>query len=131
MARDRGAPLAVDGFDLVVVANETGSARVDEGDLRFELSRDGTAVVMRLGDEEAGRASLGDLIELAGERSRFLDRFEDLEVSRELMTVDLDGEAVAARLVLASLRLERRDGRLAATGFDLDAVLLRREARVP
>ena len=131
VARDRGTPLAVDGFDLVVVANETGSARVDDEDLRFRLSEDGAAVVMRLGDEEAGRASLGDLIELAGERSRFLDRLEDLEVPRELMTVDLDGEAVSARLVFASLRLERRDGRLAATGFELDAVLLRREAGVP
>ena len=100
-------------------------------DLRFQLSEDGTEVVMRLGGGEQGRASLLALIEMAGRRSRFLERFEELEVARESMTLEVDGERLSARLVLRSLRLRRREGRLVATDFDLDAVLLRWEAGVP
>ncbi len=128
---DRGAPLPVDGFDLAIVANETGAARVGNEDLRFQLSEDGTEVVMRLGGGEQGRASLLALIEMAGRRSRFLERFEELEVARASMTLEVDGERLSARLVLRSLRLRRREGRLVATDFDLDAVLLRWEAGVP
>ena len=130
-AVDRGAPLPIDGFDLAIVANETGSARVGDEDLRFRLSEDGTEVVMRLGDSEQGRASLQSLIEFTEERSRFLDRFEELEVPRASMTFELDGERLSARLVLRSARMERRGGRLVATGFELDAVLLRRETAAP
>ncbi len=130
-AVDRGAPLPIDGFDLAIVANETGSARVGDEDLRFRLSEDGTAVVMRLGGSEQGRASLESLIEFTEERSRFLDRFEELEVSRASMTFEVDGEMLSARLVLRSIRMERRDGRLVATGFELDAVLLRWEGAGP
>ena len=130
-AEDRETPLPVEGFDLVIVASETGAARVGDEDLRFRLSEDGTEVVMRLGDDEQGRASLSALIETAERRSRFLDRFEELEVARASMTLDVDGELLSARLVLRSVRLERRDGRLVATDFDLDAVLLRWEAAVP
>lgn len=128
---DRGAPLPVDGFDLAIVANETGAARVGDEDLRFRLSEDGAEVVMRLGGGEQGRASLLALIEMAERRSRFLDRFEELEVARASMTLEVDGERLSARLVLRSLRLRRREGRLVATDFDLDAVLLRWEAGVP
>ena len=60
-----------------------------------------------------------------------LTRFEELEVARASMTLDVDGGLLSARLVLESVRLERRDGRLVATDFDLDAVLLRWEAAVP
>ena len=129
-AEDRETPLPVEGFDLVIVASETGAARVGDEDLRFRLSEDGTEVVMRLGDDEQGRASLLALIETAERRSRFLDRFEELEVSRASMTLDVDGVVLSARLVLQGVRLERRDGRLVATDFDLDAVLLRWEAAV-
>ena len=128
---DRGAPLPVDGFDLAIVANETGAVRVGDEDLRFRLSEDGAEVVMRLGGGEQGRASLLALIEMAERRSRFLDRFEELEVARASMTLEVDGERLSARLVLRSLRLRRREGRLVATDFDLDAVLLRWEAGVP
>ena len=130
-AADRGAPLPIGGFDLAIVANETGSARVEDEDLRFRLSEDGTAVVMRLGGSEQGRASLQSLIEFTGERSRFLDRFEELEVPRASMTFEVDGERLSARLVLRSVRMERRDGRLVATDFELDAVLLRWVRAVP
>ena len=130
-ALGRGAPLTVDGFDLVIVSNETGATRIGDEDLRFRLSEDGTEVVVRLGGGEEGRGSLLALIELAEERSRFLDRFEELEVPRASMTLDVVGEALSARLVLRSLVLRRREGRLVATDFDLDAVLLRWEAGVP
>lgn len=128
---DRGAPVPVDGFDLAIVAGETGAARVGDEDLRFRLSEDGAEVVMRLGGREQGRASLLPLIEMAGERSRFLDRFEGLEVARAAMTLEVEGERLSARLVLRNLRLERREGRLAATDFHVDAVLLRWEAGTP
>ncbi len=130
-AQGRGAPLPVDGFDMAIVANATGSARVEDEDLRFRLSEDGTEVVMRLGGGEQGRASLLPLIEMAEARSRFLDRSEELEVPRASMTLEVDGKRLSARLVLESLRLRRREGRLVATDFDLDAVLLRWEAGVP
>ena len=124
-AVDRGAPLPIDGFDLAIVANETGSARVGDEDLRIGLSEGGTEMVLRLGGSEQGRVSLGSLIDFTGERSRFLDRFEELEVPRASMTFEVDGERLSARLVLRSVRMERRDGRLVATDFELDAVLLR------
>ena len=130
-AVDRGTPLPIDGFDLAIVANESGSARVGDEDLRFRLSEDGTEVVMLLGGGEQGRASLLSLIELTEARSRFLDRFEELEVPRASLTFDVDGERLSARLVLRSVRMERRDERLAATGFELDAVLLRWNTAVP
>lgn len=122
---DRGVPVPVDGFDLAIVAGGAGSARVGDEDLRFQLSDDGTEVVMRLGGGEQGRASLLPLIEVAEARSRFLDTFEELEVPRASLTLDVDGERLSARLVLQGLVLERREGRLVATDFNLDAVLLR------
>lgn len=130
-AEDRGAPLPVAGFDAVIVANESGSARVRDEDLHFRLSDDGRELVMRWGGEEQGRASLLAVIELAEERSRFLDGSEELVVPRTSLTLEVDGEVLSARLVLRGVRLARRDGRLAATDFDLDAVLLRWEAAVP
>ena len=130
-ALDRQSPLSVAGFDLAIVASETGAARVGDTDLSFQLSEDGAEVVMRLGGTEHGRVSLLPLIELAEQRSRFLDRFEELEVPRASMTLDVDGESLSARLVLVSVRLERRGGSLAVTDFELDAVLLRREAGAP
>lgn len=130
-ALDRQSPLSVAGFDLVIVASETGAARVGDEDLSFGLSEDGTEVVMRLDGVEQGRATLLPLVELAEQRSRFLGLFEELEVSRDSMTLDLGGELLSARLVLVSVRLERRGGRLAVTDFEVDAVLLRREAGAP
>ncbi len=129
-AEGRGEPLSTEGYDLAIVANPTGAARVGNEDLRFRLSEDGAELVMRWGDEEQGRASLLDLVELAEERSRFLDRFEEMEVPRASMTLEVAGESLSARLVLGTVRLARRDGRPVATDFDLDAVLLRWEAAV-
>lgn len=129
-AEGRGAPLPVAGFDLVIVANESGSAQVGDGDLRIRLSDDGTELVMQWDGEEQGRASLLAVIELAEERSRFLDGSEELVVPRASLIFEVAGEALSARLVLRGVRLARRDGRLAATGFDLDAALLRWEAGV-
>ena len=56
-ADDRKAPLSAEGFDLVIVANETGSAEVGGEALRFRISEDGAEVVMWLGEREEGRAS--------------------------------------------------------------------------
>ena len=129
-ARGRGEPLPVEGFDLVVVAGREGPVRVGDRDLRIRLSEDGGELEVRWGDEEQGRASLAALIAFVDERSRFLEWSEDLEVPRASMTFEAHGESLSVRLVLRSMRLARRDGRLAATGFDLEAVLLRWEAAV-
>lgn len=129
-ARGRGEPLPVEGFDLVVVAGRAGPVRVGDRDLSIRLSEDGGELEVRWGDEEQGRASLAALIAFVDERSRFLEWSEDLEVPRASMTFEAPGESLSVRLVLRSMRLARRDGRLAATGFDLEAVLLRWEAAV-
>ena len=129
-ARGRGEPLPVEGFDLVVVAGRAGPVRVGDRDLRIRLSEDGGELEVRWGDEEQGRASLAALIAFVDERSRFLEWSEDLEVPRASMTFEAPGESLSVRLVLRSMRLARREGRLAATGFDLEAVLLRWEAAV-
>lgn len=129
-ARGRGEPLPVEGFDLVVLADRAGPVRVGDRDLRIRLSEDGGELEVRWGDEEQGRVSLAALIAFVDERSRFLEWSEDLEVPRASMTFEAPGEALSVRLVLRSMRLARRDGRLAVTGFDLEAVLLRWEAAV-
>lgn len=129
-ARGRGEPLPVEGFDLVVVAGRSGPVRVGDRDLRIRLSEDGGELEVRWGDAEQGRTSLAALIAFVDERSRFLEWSEDLEVPRASMTFEAPGESLSVRLVLRSMRLARRDGRLAATGFDLEAVLLRWEAAV-
>lgn len=127
-AENRGAPLSVEGFDLVIVANRSGSAEVGGEELRFRISEDGTAVVMWLGDREEGRASLLPVIGMAESRPGRLAGSGSLRVLRSAMTVEMDGETLSVRLVFETVKLERREGRLAVAGFGLDAVLLRRKA---
>ena len=130
-ADDRGAPLSSEGFDLVIVANEKGAAEVGGEDLRFEVTEDGTAIVMRLGGREDGRASLLPVIGMAEARPGRLARSGSLTVPRASMILDVDGEALSVRLVFGTVRMEWWDAGLAVTDFGLDAVLLRREAGTP
>lgn len=131
VARRDGAPLSAGGFDLLVVSGEAGSVRVDGERLQVRVSEDGAAVVMRLGDEDLGRVSLLPVIEMAEREGGEAARFARLWVPQTSLVLDLNGEVLSARLVLRSVRLERRDGRLIATDMDIDAVLLRRESAAP
>jgi len=130
-ADDRGAPLSAEGWDLVVVANATGSAEVDGEELRFRISGDGADIVMWLGGREEGRASLRPVVRMAEERPAALARHGSLTVPRSSLILEIAGKALSARLVLETVELEHRDGGMVVTNFDLDAVLLRREAGTP
>lgn len=130
-AGDRGAPLSTEGFDLVIVASETGSAEVDGRELRFRISESGFEIAMWLGGREEGRGSLLPVIGMAEERPVALARSGSLTVPRSSLVLEVAGEALSARLVFKAVQLEHRDGILVATGFDLDAVLLRRKEGIP
>lgn len=130
-AADRGEPLPVEGFDLVIVADGTASATVGGDDLRFRLSEDGTGLVMLLGGREEGRASLLPVIAWAEARPGAVARSRTLTAPRPDLILDVDGPALAGRLVVGTVELTWRDERLVVTGFELDAVLLRWETDVP
>lgn len=130
-AADRGEPLPAEGFDLVIVANRTASASVGGEDLRFRVSEDGTALVMLLGGREEGRASLLPVIAWAESRPGAVARSATLAAPRADLVLDVDGAALAARLVFGTVELAWRGERLVVAGFELDAVLLRWEAGAP
>jgi len=130
-AADRGEPLPAEGFDLVIVANRTASASVGGEDLRFRVSEDGTGLVMLLGGREEGRASFLPVIAWAEARPGAVARSRTLTAPRSDLILEVDGPALAARLVFGEVELAWRDERLVVTGFELDAVLLRWETDVP
>lgn len=128
VARRDGAPLTAGGFDLLVVSGEAGSVRVDGERLQIRISESGAAIVMRLGEVDLGQVSLLPVIEVAEREAGEAARFGRLRVPQASLVLDVNGEALSARLVLRNVRLERRDDRLVATDMDIDAVLLRRES---
>ncbi len=131
VARGDRTPLEAEGFDLLIVGRETGSARGGGERLGVRVGEGGEGVVMRLGDRDVGWASLDPVVEMVERRPGSVTRFGRLWAPRASLVLDLRSEEFSARVVLRSVRLERRDGRLVATDLEVDAVLLRRAAAAP
>lgn len=133
-AVQRGDPISVAGFELLLVGDEGNEAVIGSETLRFSLSEDGMEVFLELDGATLGSASLPTLID-TGQRLRS-QQFENalatargapdvIEVPSREMTLAFDGDRWHVKLVLGVLEIERVDQGMAATSFHVHSVLLR------